>query len=732
MDAYAVLVERPYNLIVVERLEVVLVEDFNLSLLDVLGGDAHVLVNLLHFIILCLGGEVGAHHAVHAERAVVGLVAEVAAVGPEALAGGLVVIVHGLVHPVPDGAADEEIGAFDGVPVVDEVTAGIAHGVGILGDVVGILHVVFSLDGTLHPRDGRILVGAHVDDVVVAFILHGAAGVESLDGLVGSHEVVARAGLVAQAPDADGRMVDGGMHHFHVAGHVGILQFDGVRRTFLAVVILVAFDVGFVLQVDAIFVAEVIPVGGAGIVGVAHVVDVAALHEHDFLRHPFAGDGVSAVGIGFMTVDALHLDGLSVQIVVASGQSELVLVGRRVLDFDFAEADDGGVGFDHAALLVLELSHEGVAVGALGAPGLHLVAGLEGEGHFLGGAAFERVERGFSADAFHEPVLVAVELVLVERIAQAVVLGLLLVEVVDEGADVERSLGVGVVIFGDGYHVAHLHHRLCGERHRAVDTRQTEHVLRLEEGTVAVAVHLGGHHVLALHQIVGDIELGQVAGVFRKTYVLAVDVEVEERVDAVEVDVDLAAVPAFGHGEGAAVGAHFVAVLVGGPVLGWCAHDALLPVVYGNLMFEDDALVGIDGHTILERSVLLDAGDVPVHGHLHLVPAAGVELGFVEVLRTLVGVGRPVELPFAVEGLPVFAVFGQDLAGALHTFEGEEPGMRLFLVVGQRVDTLPFPAAGGSHVAIIVALKRGHVGHQWSSEAAQQKCNGCLTHKLCF
>ena len=67
------------------------------------------------------------------------------------------------------------------------------------------------------------------------------------------------------------------------------------------------------------------------------MVDVATLHQEHFLLHLLAGDVVSRLRIVFVTVDALHLDGLAVEVVVASGQSELVLAGGCVLNFYFAE-----------------------------------------------------------------------------------------------------------------------------------------------------------------------------------------------------------------------------------------------------------------------------------------------------------------------------------------------------------------------------------------------------------
>ena len=96
------------------------------------------MVHFLYLVVLRFGCEVGKHHAVHAERAVVGVVAKVAAIGYVARAGGLVVVVNAVVNPFPYRSAANEVGRFYGVPVVYEVAGGVSHGVPVLVDVEGI------------------------------------------------------------------------------------------------------------------------------------------------------------------------------------------------------------------------------------------------------------------------------------------------------------------------------------------------------------------------------------------------------------------------------------------------------------------------------------------------------------------------------------------------------------------------------------------------------------------
>ena len=99
-----------------------------------------------------LGLAVTEDDTVHHELAIVGGVAEVTAVCEVACAI-LLVVVHGLVYPVPDSTTAEEVGALDSLPVVDEVTYGITHRVGILRDVEGVLDAILTGHGTLCPTD---------------------------------------------------------------------------------------------------------------------------------------------------------------------------------------------------------------------------------------------------------------------------------------------------------------------------------------------------------------------------------------------------------------------------------------------------------------------------------------------------------------------------------------------------------------------------------------------------
>ena len=237
--------------------------------------------------------------------------------------------------------------------------------------------LVCALRDVFSKSDRRVLIRAHVHDFVVALVLYGATLVEFLDGVVSIDEILAGAGFVAQAPNAHRGVVHGGMHHFEVARHVLVAELRHMAQRFFFVVVLVALNVGLIFEVNAIFVGQVVPIGVVAVVAVAHVVDVCALHEHDFALHLFARDGVSALGVGLVAVNALHFDGLAVEIVVTSRLAKLIVGCGRFFDFDFAETHHGGEGFEHTSFGVFQLTHEDIAPGSLGTPLLHERTRLE-------------------------------------------------------------------------------------------------------------------------------------------------------------------------------------------------------------------------------------------------------------------------------------------------------------------------------------------------------------------
>ena len=155
-----------------------------------------MLVYFLGLKILWFRFQVGKHDTIHYKLSVVWSIAEVTTVCQITFAI-FGVIVHSLVYPIPDGTAAEEVGRFDSIPVINQVTASITHRVCIFRDVERIFDVIIPFHSATYPWNGRILVRTHVYNVVVTFILNRARFVGHFQCIVCCYEVLTRAGFIS-------------------------------------------------------------------------------------------------------------------------------------------------------------------------------------------------------------------------------------------------------------------------------------------------------------------------------------------------------------------------------------------------------------------------------------------------------------------------------------------------------------------------------------------------------
>ena len=149
---------------------------------------------------------VGEHQAVVGERSVVGLVTEVAAVGPEAAPVGQWPT-QALVDPVPHEAASQAGMPANGVPVLDEVAGGVAHRVRVLA------HDHRPVVDPIRFGDERVDARVHRSDHVDARCVAGRVVVDGTTRIVAVHPGRRRvvggpvAALVAERPDDHARVV---------------------------------------------------------------------------------------------------------------------------------------------------------------------------------------------------------------------------------------------------------------------------------------------------------------------------------------------------------------------------------------------------------------------------------------------------------------------------------------------------------------------------------------------
>ena len=67
-----------------------------------------------------------------------------------------------------------------------------------------------------------------------------------------------------------------------------------------------ALEIGLGGNVDAVFVAEIIPERIVGIMTGTHCIEVMGFHDGDILEHPLGRHHISSIGIKFMAVSALY------------------------------------------------------------------------------------------------------------------------------------------------------------------------------------------------------------------------------------------------------------------------------------------------------------------------------------------------------------------------------------------------------------------------------------------
>ena len=637
--------------VVDEELQVVVAVELQSELLVALGGEDLVglelggLENDFHGEGLAVAGQSGvvgpvgvlkAHIAVDqagvGQSALTGLLVDALGAGHAAgivgqlIAGGIGDHT-GLVHPVPDEAAQHVVAGTDGIPVLLDAAHGVAHGVVVLAHHVG--HVVAGL--TLDGGHGGIHVGAHVGAVglVGALGVHRTGGIVVLEvpdqiiehvvGIVGVALVVV---LVAGGPGHDGADVLQTMEGGDRAVHSQLLE-----EHLLALVVhqLVRLQVGLGHHVQTVLVAQIVQIVVVGVVRGTDGVEVVLLHQlnvllHDLLAHGLAVHGVGVVAVGAAEHQRLTVDGDGLVLAVLRG-AVAAPIHLSAGELDLTEAQLLGHGAQVGAAVLVEAHHQVVQVGVLRAPQLRVLHVL-GQVHGLAGARINGGHLGGHAVDEHGAVLVVhthVHLVAGSGLGGLVLHG---------NAQVQVGVLIGLVQVGGDEVVVEVHLRGAVDVHVTEDAAVLEHVLQLEPSAVAELMYFHSQQVLAVHQVVGDVEAVGGVGVLAVTHGLAVEVHIVGSLHALEVQVDAAihlfqSGQALIQGKGLAVHTHGV-VVDRGQRSGVAAGVVLLPGHLG---------IGVDG--IVQTPI------GPAGGQLE--PAApgviGGVVGLVEVGVALLGDG---------------------------------------------------------------------------------------------
>ncbi|OAV64901.1 hypothetical protein Barb4_03772 [Bacteroidales bacterium Barb4] len=351
---FAVGKQYPFGIAGTQVTEIMLVIDAYKTGGHINGCSPDGLVDVRHFVEVGIRLAVGIEKPVIAEVVVGGIVGvEVAAVAEIGFAVRRLGM-QGLIDKVPNETALEGGILADEIPIVLEAALRVAHCVGVFaedkrfgGVASGVFFTAFVV---------QVHRAVDVGEVVLLslLVLHGTRGVFRFNPLVAGFKVGTETGFVAQRPDNNRGMIEIALHVALVAFQMG----GGVERVLCQCVFAVhavRFDVGFGYDVDAVFVAEVIPEIVVWIVAGADGVDVVLLHQGDVLNHPLARDGIAAVGVYLVAIGAFEEYGLPVDEYLP------------VLQLNLAEADVEGDGFQRPTA-VLQGNKQLVEVGSFRRP----------------------------------------------------------------------------------------------------------------------------------------------------------------------------------------------------------------------------------------------------------------------------------------------------------------------------------------------------------------------------
>ena len=607
-----------------------------------------VLVAIRNLGHMGIGHAVRIHEAVVAEIGVGGIViVEIAAVFIDRFSV-FADSAYALVHEVPDEASLIFGILADKVHVFHETALGIAHRVGVFTldertDLGGILAVflhagIVQVHGTVDVGEVEFLL----EDG--ALVLDRTAGVLGLDPFVGVHEIGARAGLVAEGPEDDRRVVVVALDIALVALQVGFRIERVLGEGLGTIAHSVRFYVGLGHHIEAVAVAEFVPVRIVGIVAGAYGVQVVFLEEPDVLEHALAGHHVAAVRIEFVTVGALEEHGLPVH------------EHLGVLDLDLADAGLDGDHLGHGALLQVADLH-GIEIRSLRGPFLRIRdfkdrSALALAAYLLGFQGFARRAEKLDGEAGGSVNL-----------------------------DRKRAVGIGGVEVGGDAHVGDVLLRAGIEIAVAGDSAEAPEVLALDIGAVAPAEYLEGYEVglSGLHQF-RDVEFAFQLAVLAVSRELAVDPEIDIGSDGTEVEYHLAAFPGVRNGDLAAVGAYVI-------VLDWSVRRVVLVVAVPGIARVDVERVAI-------------AVKFPDSRDRHAPPRGIVVVRSPESSRAGIRIGNPVELPYSIDGQIIVRGFRSPL-GRFRRLECKPGGVHgkavhlIYVRIFPFIERLRLKAQGG-------------------------------------
>ncbi len=427
----------------------------------------HRAQHLLVFPQAGAGALVRIDQAVHAEVVVVRVIAVIAAV-LVALAPLFVVAQQPVIAPLPDVVPLQTGVTVEHRLVFEQPPGAIAHRVGVFAQDARFGVRVFA-EG-VHHRHAGIHGADHVGHfgVAIFFIVDQTGRIERLAAPGHGANIAAVAGLVAQRPDDDRRVVFLRRHVAFDALDVGLLptRIVGDAAQIADVGEAVAFQISLRHHEQAIEIAQLVKARIVGVMGGAHRVDVVLLHQHDVALHPRHIDGAPFAVIVIVAVDAVQLEVASVD------------VHQPVAHRDLAETHPLRHHAQQVAGAVIQAEQQLIQIGIFRIPLLRAAD-----------RQFETAAQRLLDAQIVAPLLRHAAIAVEQLRLQAAALGGLHTEMAQLGIDRQLRVAIALIKGGDQRQVVKVSGALADQIDVAEDAGHPPHVLIFDVGGIGPLHH---------------------------------------------------------------------------------------------------------------------------------------------------------------------------------------------------------------------------------------------------
>ncbi|MPM68503.1 hypothetical protein SDC9_115436 [bioreactor metagenome] len=191
------------------------------------------------------------------------------------------------------------------VPIVPQVPNAVSHGVCIFTQYqrTGVALIYMTLkcpDTSIHRA---VDIGFRI--ITPTFVLHRPGWVIGFGPVINGFEMLAIPRFIPKRPGNNGCEIAIAEHHPTHTLHKWRFPVGIVCQGFIFVVHhAVAFDIGFIHQVQSKLIAESVPFRAIWIMTCPHRVDIKLLHQPDVFYHAFHGDRTSGVLVMFVTINS--------------------------------------------------------------------------------------------------------------------------------------------------------------------------------------------------------------------------------------------------------------------------------------------------------------------------------------------------------------------------------------------------------------------------------------------